>query len=62
MSKDRDNRHFNDGYREGKSGGDRSPPHSDPITTVGGLLRSESENRDRSNYNKGYDSGKKSSK
>lgn len=62
MSKDRDDKNFNDGFREGKSGGDRAPPHSDPITTLGGLLRSDRENQDRSNYDKGYNAGRKSSK
>jgi hypothetical protein len=37
------------------------PPHSDPITTVGGLLRTDRENQDRANYQKGFDAGRKSS-
>jgi hypothetical protein len=62
MSKERDDRYFADGYREGKAGAGHEPPHSDPITTFGGLLLSDRERQDQRNYDKGYNAGRKSSK
>lgn len=62
MSKESDDKNFNDGFREGKAGADRVRPHSDPITTFGGLLLTDRERQDQRNYDKGYDAGRKSSK
>lgn len=62
MSQESNDKHFADGLREGKAGADRDRPHSDPITTVGGLLLTKSEREDQRAYDKGFNAGRKISK